>query len=317
VSAFQSRQPAPVVFLCHASEDKALGRRLATDLLAQGVKVFFDEWEIGPGDSIRQKIDQGLCQCTHFVALLTPTSLLKPWVNAEMDAAFVQKVIGNAKFIPLRAGLSADQLPPLLSALHSPTIDDYTASLPRLISSIYGISQRPALGAAPAPIVKRTMNTGLSAAAEAVVRLMVSGSQQGRQMDPQLSADDLRLAGLCGEDIEDAVDELERSGLTGHLSDVIYPQEELFIRFDKLMHPWDAEQDALRIAADLVNGDSEFLDIVRAACAYGWQPRRMNPALAFLASRGLGHAVRAMHPEYSVVGLRRTPATRRFVRDNS
>jgi hypothetical protein len=45
------------------------------------VDVFYDEWEIGPGDSIRQRLDHGLGQCTHFIAVLTSTSLHKPWVN--------------------------------------------------------------------------------------------------------------------------------------------------------------------------------------------------------------------------------------------
>ncbi len=63
--------PAPVAFLCHASEDKPTVKALAEGLLKQGVDVFYDEWEIGPGDSIRQRLDHGLGQCTHFVAVLT------------------------------------------------------------------------------------------------------------------------------------------------------------------------------------------------------------------------------------------------------
>jgi hypothetical protein len=237
-----------------------------------------------------------------------------------MDAAFLLKVEGSARFIPLRAGLSADQLPPLLRALHSPTIDDYPASLPVLVSAIHGISQRPPLGVPPRPVVNRTLGLGLSPAAEIVVRLMVAESKQGRKFDPQISIDDLRSAGLADDDIEDAVDELGialigRSNEIG--SRIIYAQEELFIRFDSLIHPWDAEQDALRIAASMLNDGGDFLDIPKTAEAYGWTPRRMNPALSFLDSRGLGQALRAMDPNYSVVALRRTPATRRFVRDNS
>ncbi len=316
----------PVAFLCHGSEDKDLARQLATDLRSRGIDVFFDEWEIGPGDSIRQKIDGGLGRCTHFLALLTATSLTKAWVNAEIDAGFVRKVEGSAMFIPLRAGLAPNQLPPLLRGLHSPTIDDYSVSLPRLVSALHGISLRPLLGPPPAPLVNHTRWGNLSPAGEAIVRLMVEHSQRGRKMDPQISPDYLHQAGLSDYDIQDAVDELETRTLIGRLSGLgcgdlgffaIYPEEELFIRFDKLMHPWDASQDALRLATDLVNGDDEFLDIPKIAAAYGWSPRRMNPALAFLDSRSLGQGLRAIDRDYSVVALRRTPATRRFVRDHS
>ena len=58
----------PVAFLCHGSEDKATVRRLAEDLLAAGIDVFFDEWEIRSGDSLRRKIDDGLGRCTHFIS---------------------------------------------------------------------------------------------------------------------------------------------------------------------------------------------------------------------------------------------------------
>ncbi len=97
----------PVAFLCHGSEDKSLARQLAIDLRSHGIDVFFDEWGIGPGDSIRRKIDGGLGRCTHILALLTTRSLNKAWVNTEMDAGFVRAAEGSAKFIPLRAGLAA------------------------------------------------------------------------------------------------------------------------------------------------------------------------------------------------------------------
>ena len=38
----------PVAFLCHASEDKVLVRRLAEDLMAQGIDVFKDHATLNP-----------------------------------------------------------------------------------------------------------------------------------------------------------------------------------------------------------------------------------------------------------------------------
>src|SRR5689334_13854932 len=104
----------PKLFLSHASEDKETARRLAHALHGAGIDTFFAEWEIRSGDSIRQKIDEGLGGCSHFLILLTPTSVNKPWVNAEMDAGFVRKVEGACRFIVLRKDLAASELPPLL-----------------------------------------------------------------------------------------------------------------------------------------------------------------------------------------------------------
>ena len=45
------------VFLGHSSKDKAVVRLLAEHLKKDGIRVWFDEWEIRPGDSIPSKIE--------------------------------------------------------------------------------------------------------------------------------------------------------------------------------------------------------------------------------------------------------------------
>ena len=44
------------VFLSHSARDKPVVRALAVRLKADGLRVWFDEWEIKPGDSIPAKI---------------------------------------------------------------------------------------------------------------------------------------------------------------------------------------------------------------------------------------------------------------------
>jgi hypothetical protein len=48
------------VFLSHSAKDKAVVRPLAERLRKDGVKVWFDEWVLKPGDSIPAKIEEGL-----------------------------------------------------------------------------------------------------------------------------------------------------------------------------------------------------------------------------------------------------------------
>ena len=48
------------VFLSHSAKDKAVVRPLAERLKKDGLRVWFDEWEIRPGDSIPAKIEEGL-----------------------------------------------------------------------------------------------------------------------------------------------------------------------------------------------------------------------------------------------------------------
>ena len=47
------------VFICHASEDKdSLVRPLVRALRRLGLKVWFDETELVPGDSLTRKVDR-------------------------------------------------------------------------------------------------------------------------------------------------------------------------------------------------------------------------------------------------------------------
>ncbi len=48
------------IFLSHTSADKPRVRRLAEKLKATGLRVWFDEWIIKPGDSIPIAIERGL-----------------------------------------------------------------------------------------------------------------------------------------------------------------------------------------------------------------------------------------------------------------
>jgi hypothetical protein len=57
----------PVVYFAHASEDKAAARPIAEHLIANGIDVWFDEWEIAAGDSLRRKMDEGLGACSAAV----------------------------------------------------------------------------------------------------------------------------------------------------------------------------------------------------------------------------------------------------------
>ena len=45
----------------------------------------------------------------------------------------------------------------------------------------------------------------------------------------------------------------------------LVPETELFVKFDPFFQPWDPEKDALRIAADMVNGAEDGMTIKELA----------------------------------------------------
>ncbi len=277
---------SPRVFLSYTSDNLDLAKRIAEALQANGIETWWDRWCIYPGDSLRRKIDEGIAECTHFLVLLTPQSIGKPWVNQEMDAGLVRKLGDQCRFLPVRYKLTASALPPLLSGMHSPEITA-DEDIVQLISDIYGVSRKPPLGAPPAAVqATAAAKTGYSSAASAIARLFVERSKNGLFADPQMSVEEVaQEAGLSVEDAKDGLYEL--SAFLKISLDRVLVQGTLFAEFDRYWQPWNPADDALRLAADIVN-DPEFpADCKQIAERYGWEPRRLNPAICYLSERRL------------------------------
>ena len=90
------------VFLSHNQADKPRVRKLAERLKGAGVRVWFDEWNVGPGDIIALKVDEGLDQSRVLVLCLSPKALASGWVALERSTA-IHRDPANAgrRFIPL------------------------------------------------------------------------------------------------------------------------------------------------------------------------------------------------------------------------
>ena len=313
----KTEKSPPQVFLSYAWEDRELAGQIAKAFQGNGIETFWAEWSIGPGDSLVQKINEGLADCTHFVVLLTPVSLKKPWVQQEMDAGLVRKINAQCTFIALRHNVAAPQLPPLLATLLSPEIRDVDADVRQLVNDIHGVSRKPPLGAAPVAIMSKAANSGWSPSAIAVARVFVEASEHGEWASPQVDVDTLAEdTGLTPDDVEDALHEL--SGVIEDHHGVIFPKAELFATFDGLFKDWNPAEDALLLAAAMVNNADFPGDPPGMAVELGWQPRRLNPAIAYLHARTLvvGHAALGMTP-FNFYAVERTAATRRFVRSRS
>ncbi|MBA7526390.1 hypothetical protein ES705_18552 [subsurface metagenome] len=66
------------VFISHASEDKdEIVRPLAYALQAEGLSVWYDEFEMKIGDSLRRKIDKGLANSRFGIVVLSKSFIKK------------------------------------------------------------------------------------------------------------------------------------------------------------------------------------------------------------------------------------------------
>ncbi len=106
------------VFISHASEDKAaIARPLVEALVAEGVSVWFDEYELRLGDRLRERIDDGLRRSRFGVVIMSHDFFAKQWPKAELDGLFELEQ-GGKKILSIWHGLGASevrQYSPILS----------------------------------------------------------------------------------------------------------------------------------------------------------------------------------------------------------
>jgi hypothetical protein len=101
------------VFLCHSSKDKDYVRSLASHLTVMGVEPWFDAWELSVGDSLIERIGQGINSAKFFCIVLSRHSADSKWCNAELAEALSNSIeSGSNNILVVRKGDVA--IPPFL-----------------------------------------------------------------------------------------------------------------------------------------------------------------------------------------------------------
>src|SRR5215510_11984482 len=125
------------VFLSHSSKDKAVVRTVAERLRADGLRVWLDDWEIRPGDSIPAKIEEGLEHSRVLVLCMSVQAFGSDWARLEAGTfRFRDPLNKERRFIPLRL----DEAPSKAPWRNSCTSTGY----PRTVSRSMRSSSKPA-----------------------------------------------------------------------------------------------------------------------------------------------------------------------------
>ena len=90
------------VFFSHSSKDKAVVRPLVERLRKDGLKVWFDEWVLKPGDSIPAKIEEGLERSRVLVLCMSANAFGSDWAQLESGTfRFRDPLNKERRFLPL------------------------------------------------------------------------------------------------------------------------------------------------------------------------------------------------------------------------
>ena len=111
------------VFISHASDDKQdVVTPLAEALHAGGLTVWYDDFELKIGDSLRRNIDRGIASSRFGVVVLSKAFFDKGWTNYELDGLVTKAVDGDQVILPIWHDITKDEV-----ISYSPSLADKIA----------------------------------------------------------------------------------------------------------------------------------------------------------------------------------------------
>lgn len=139
------------VFIAHASENKLeIVRPLAEALQRAGLTVWYDEFELRIGDSLRQGIDGGLARSRFGIVILSRAFFGRGWPEYELDGLVTRAVSGEQVLLPIWHGLTKQEVMD-----YSPSLADRIArstathTVEEIAAEIVDVIQSPREQASP------------------------------------------------------------------------------------------------------------------------------------------------------------------------
>jgi hypothetical protein len=116
----------PLAFISHDSRDKDnIARPLALELQKLMCTVWYDEFSLTVGNSLRASIEKGLRECRKCILILTPNFLENGgWAKREYDSIFTRELVERQNLIlPIWSNVSKNEV-----CTYSPILADRVAS---------------------------------------------------------------------------------------------------------------------------------------------------------------------------------------------
>jgi hypothetical protein len=141
----------PMAFISHDSRDKEIiAKPLANGLSSRLCSVWYDEYSLKVGQSLRESIEDGIKNAKKCILVLTKDFLENPgWTKKEFNSIFTREMIFNEKIvIPIWFGIKKEEVYEYSSSLADTvaliwpdskkmTEEEYKKEVEKLISKIH------------------------------------------------------------------------------------------------------------------------------------------------------------------------------------
>ena len=100
-AAARSALEKPVAFICHDTRDKdAVARPIALGLQKRMCWVWFDEYSLNVGDSLRESIERGIKECKRCILIISKNFLGNSgWTKREFDSIFTRELLEKKSLV--------------------------------------------------------------------------------------------------------------------------------------------------------------------------------------------------------------------------
>ncbi len=97
----RSKLEKPLAFVSHDTRDKdEIARPLALRLQMMMCPVWYDEYSLKLGSSLRQSIEKGLKECKKCILILTPNFLSNTgWTKTEFNSIFTREILERTNVV--------------------------------------------------------------------------------------------------------------------------------------------------------------------------------------------------------------------------
>ncbi|MEM6334608.1 MAG: toll/interleukin-1 receptor domain-containing protein [Planctomycetota bacterium] len=289
-------------FISYSHSDHQFADHLANKLNQSGVDLFFDKWDIAPGDSLVGKIFlEGLAECDLFLIALSQESVASKWVREELNTALVKRIEGLTVVVPLLVE-TCDIPLPLRGLRWIDMRQDIDHGVREIVKLVHGVNDRPPLGDVPEYVQQLQPAVGGLTQEATTIGLDILGRidlDSGRvpQVSGQELADSTHLKPI---EVSDAVEELESFGLVRLMKwlgtspfsfGAARPTYALPRHFAQYLE-YSPEQDVAVVVADLANYSQRSAGELREAT--GLSPGRLNRAIDFIEDYGLARVMKTL-----------------------
>ncbi len=282
------------IFLSHSHADKDFVNKLAKDLKGAGYYVWTDYAEIKIGDSLIEKIREGIDKVDYVGVVISRNSINSEWVKKEVDIAMTQEIEGRrVKVLPIL--LDDVKLPGFLESkkyadfksesLYKKSLNEIEKRLDEIPSKkadfpsnfdfqksescmifLKEINTRSKLGQANDPFIKYD---------ECIKIVKDNINTDDPEKELELIVYELVKEGL----IYKRIDTSSRLGFAG-----IGPTEYFFCKTDSIFQKWDPKSDAKEIVKLFIKNNQDSATTEELDRKLKWGPRRLNSAIVFLYS---------------------------------